>query len=115
MLVGRRWQTPLPPGRWDARLEDYEAAVGSGIPLQHLVDIVRSVVRTGRDGELSCGVIAVRTLAELRPPKNACVRIERPSLTGHDDTIERPVGDAVRLFWRIAIEKLGIQTCGAGP
>lgn len=128
MSIGRGWQTPIPSGRWEERLEEYESAVASGVPLQHMVDIVRSVIESGRAAELGSAmshfdlivasqpadappvdVIAVRTLAGLKPPKNGCVRIEHQSLTGHDDSIERPVSEAVRLFWRFVIEKFGIE------
>lgn len=126
--MGRGWQTPIPPGRWEERLEEYERAVSNGIPLQYMVDIVRSVIESGHATELGSAkshfdlivaaqpadeppfdVIAVRTLAALKPPRDGSARIEHQSLTGHDDSIERPVGEAVRLFWRFIITKFGIN------
>ncbi|WP_028709182.1 hypothetical protein [Propionicicella superfundia] len=93
-----------------------------------MVDIVRSIITSGRADELGSAtshfdlivaaqpadeppfdVIAVRTLAGLRPPPNDRVRIEHQSLTGHDDSIDRPVTESVRLFWRFVVEKFGIE------
>jgi len=31
------------------------------------------------------------------------------SVTGHNDRIERPVADAVPLFWRFMIAKYGVE------
>lgn len=128
MSAGRGWRYPIPPVPWAERLEEYERAVSDGIPLQHMVDIVRSVIDSGRADELVTAmshfdlivaaapadsppfdIIAVRTLAALKPPRDGCVRIEHQSLTGHDDSIERPNSEAVRLFWRFVISKFGIE------
>jgi hypothetical protein len=35
-------------------------------------------------------------------------RVEHLSSTGFNDSIDRPPSDAVRLFWRFALEKYGI-------
>jgi hypothetical protein len=52
--------------------------------------------------------VAVRAPSSLRTPHDGCVLIEHLSVTGRDDVIERPVADAVPLFWRFMIEKFGI-------
>lgn len=128
MSAGRGWQTSIPPGRWDEHLAFYERAVTQGVPLQYMVEIVRSVISSGRADHLGAttshfdlivaaqpadsppfDVIVVRTLAGLRPPKDGHVRVEHQSLTGHDDSIERPSSEAVRLFWRFVISKFGIE------
>jgi hypothetical protein len=58
--------------------------------------------------ETPCDVIAVRS------PSSAHVRagyvvIEHLAFTGRNDSIERPVAEAVPLFWRFVIEKYGIN------
>lgn len=136
MVVIGGWSSPIPPGRWEERLDDYKGAVARGAPLQHMVDIVRSIIMSGRAAELGAttshfdlvvaaqpadappfDVIVVRTSAGLRPPKDGYVRIEHQSVTGRDDRIERPVSEAVGLFWRFVIEKFGIEPAihGTGP
>ncbi|WP_306204059.1 hypothetical protein [Actinoplanes sp. RD1] len=98
---------------------------------QHMSDIVTSVVASGRTGALAActsmhdlivvatpipeppyGVVAVRAPGSLREPADGMVRIEHHAVTGHDEVIERPVADAVPLFWRFMIEKFGV---GPGP
>ncbi len=127
MTFGGGWQTSIPPGLWDERLREYEEAVDRGLPLEHVVDIVRSVIESGRAAELGStvshfdlivaaapgdsppfDVVAVRTFG-VRPPRTGWVRIDHVSLTGHDDSIERPIDESVRLFWRFVIEKFGIE------
>lgn len=54
------------------------------------------------------GVVAVRSPSSLRPPSAGLVLIEHMSVTGHNDEIERPVTEAVPLFWRFMIEKYGV-------
>ena len=55
------------------------------------------------------GVVAVRAPGSLRSPRDGHVLIEHLSVTGHDDQIERPVAEAVPLFWRFVIEKFGVD------
>jgi len=55
-----------------------------------------------------CDLIAVRAPGSLREPSPGHVIIEHRSCTGHNDLIERPVADAVPLFWRFVITKYGI-------
>ena len=59
-------------------------------------------------------VVAVRAPGSLRPPRANHLLIEHLSVTGHDDRLERPVDDAVPLFWRFMIEKFGIAPERAG-
>ena len=44
----------------------------------------------------------------MRPPPAGMVAIEHTSLTGRTDHVERPVGEAVPLFWRFMAEKFGV-------
>ncbi|WP_143162975.1 hypothetical protein [Couchioplanes caeruleus] len=95
---------------------------------RHMSDIVKSVLASDQTEALAActsmhdlivvptpipeppyGVVAVRAPGSLREPGNGLVRIEHLSVTGHNDAIERPVADAVPLFWRFMIEKFGVD------
>lgn len=52
-------------------------------------------------------VIAVRAPGSLYPPRAGHVLIEHLSCTGRNDRIERPVSEAVPLFWRFVAVKYG--------
>jgi len=54
-------------------------------------------------------VVAVRSPDSLALVRTGTVVVEHLSTTGHDDRIERPVAEAVPLFWRFMIEKFGIS------
>lgn len=54
------------------------------------------------------GVVTVRAPDSLHAPSVGQVMIEHMSVTGHNDRIERPVAEAVPLFWRFMIEKYGV-------
>jgi len=58
------------------------------------------------------GVVAVRAPGSIRSPRSGHVLIEEMSLTGNNDRIERPVDEAVALFWRFMIEKFGVSPTG---
>lgn len=57
-------------------------------------------------------VVIVRVPSSLHRPSAGHVLIEQHSLTGHDDRIERPVAEAMPLFWRFMIEKFGVHPAG---
>ncbi len=58
-------------------------------------------------------VVVVRAPGSLRAPKPGEVIVEHLSHTGNNDVIARPVADAVPLFWRFIIEKLGVHPAAA--
>jgi hypothetical protein len=60
-------------------------------------------------------VVAVRAPGSLHPPGNGQVLIEHLACTGHNDRVERPASDAVKLFWRFVIEKYGVHPRGHQP
>ena len=66
------------------------------------------VVTSTPTGEPPHEVVIVRSPSSLRRPSTGHVVIEHRSLTGHDDSIERPADEAVALFWRFMIEKFGV-------
>lgn len=54
------------------------------------------------------GAVLVRAPDSLAHPRTGSVIVEHTAVTGYHDSIQRPVGDAVPLFWRFIIEKYGI-------
>jgi hypothetical protein len=61
-------------------------------------------------------VIVVRAPGSLHPPRPGQVLIEHLACTGRNDRIERPVAQAVPLFWRFVIEKCGVHPAqSSGP
>src|ERR1700743_3587992 len=52
-------------------------------------------------------LVAIRAPGSMRPPSDGHVFIEPLPTTGRNDRMERPVADAVPLFWRFMIEKFG--------
>ena len=95
---------------------------------RHMSDIVKSVVASDQTTALAActsmhdlivvptpipeppyGVVAVRSPGSLHEPATGLVRIEHHSVTGYIDVIDRPVPEAVSLFWRFMIEKFGVD------
>jgi hypothetical protein len=54
--------------------------------------------------------VIVRAPYSLAHPALGHVIIEHLSTTGYNDLVDRPVADAVPLFWRFMIEKFGISS-----
>lgn len=54
-------------------------------------------------------VVIVRSPVSVMPPPQGMVVIEHTSLSGWTDRIERPVAEAVPLFWRFMAEKFGVS------
>ena len=128
-----RWPYPFPQRPWveiDIFLGDMADRYAE---FRHISDIVKSVRASDQTQALAgCtsmhdlivvatpipepphGVVAVRAPGSLREPGAGLVRIEHLSVTGHDDVIDRPVAEAVPLFWRFMIEKFGVDP-GADP
>jgi hypothetical protein len=91
-----------------------------------MVDIVESVIACGADAQLAGLasmtdlVVAAKPLPEP-PIEEVIVRfqwgsvsIEHLTHTGRNDKISRPGSEAVKLFWRFMIEKLGIHPTPTG-
>ena len=95
---------------------------------QHMADVVQSVIDSGKSDALAgttsmhdlvvvptplpeppFGVVIVRSPSSLVRPAVGTVLVEHQSGVGRDDKIERPVNEAVPLFWRFMIEKFGIS------
>lgn len=119
------WEFPFPDNSWSEIAAFYaEYAAASG---RHLGDLAANIRDSPSAGSLAgltsmhdlvvaarplsdppLDVIVVRAPSSLRPPKPGHVVIVHQTHTGHNDEIERPVEDTVRLFWRFSIEKFGI-------
>jgi hypothetical protein len=54
-------------------------------------------------------LVAVRSPGSAHPSHSGLVLIEHLTVTGNNDRIERPTGEAVPLFWRFMIEKYGVS------
>lgn len=98
-------------------------------PFQHMADIVNSVIDSQSTDLLAAftsmhdlmvvatpvpeapvDLIAVRAPGSLHPAsRDGLVLIEHLTVTGNNDRIERPVAEAVPLFWRFMIEKYGVH------
>jgi hypothetical protein len=112
---------------WDEIVGDFVDLEHPSESLQHMVAIAQSV-RDSDSADLIAGttsmhdllvtmtpvtsppvdVIQIFSPISMRPPASGMVRIEHLAKTGRNDVIERPVADAVPLFWRFVWEKFGI-------
>ncbi|MFG1911551.1 hypothetical protein [Kribbella sp. NPDC048928] len=119
---------------WDETYEFLRGMADEHPKFEHMVAVAESVIRT-ESTELLAGtlsmhdilvlprpltgppyeVIAVRSPSSLRKPAPGTVRIEHLSLSGRDEVIDRPVADAVRLFWRFVWEKFGVRPASGVP
>ena len=115
-----------------AQLSDPPGMAGPPEDLEHLRAIVATVLESGRAEDLAVSTGAVCDLAVtptplsgpphdvvlvsapngVHPPPRGQVRIQHLALVGHQDSITRPVAEAVALFWRFMIEKYGIAPDG---
>jgi hypothetical protein len=119
--------TPLNERSWEELVRDWSARL-DGAPIGHMVAIIESVIESGCTSHLvaassmydlivaerpipepPCTVVIVRSPVSVKPPAQGMVVIEHTSLTGRTDRIERPVAEAVPLFWRFMAEKLGVS------
>jgi hypothetical protein len=99
---------------------------------RHMEAIVRSVIDSGTADRLAaytsthdlivvdvtiplppCAVVAVRAPGSLPSPKPGHVLVEELYATGSNERIERPVNEAVALFWRFMIEEFGVSPSAA--
>lgn len=113
------------PRPWEDVLEELNRHAWPA--LAPVVDIVRSVIASGRSEDLAVGlsmtdpIVVPHLVPEppfgvvfVRGPKvhPGWVEIEHRSVTGRDDRITRPRTAAVALFWRFMIEKFGVAPTG---
>lgn len=113
---------------WTEIQDRFHEMAKSHPEFRHMADIADSVVECGKTGELAATTsmhdLVVARLPIAEPPVDVVivsspssmnvvaageVRIDHLAVTGHDERLERPVADAVPLFWRFMIEKFGVQ------
>lgn len=95
---------------------------------RHMADLARSVIESPARNQLAgttsmhdilvalapvgeppIDIIVVRAPGSLHEAPSGKVRIEHLSVSGRNDTIDRPVADTIPLFWRFVIEKFGVS------
>jgi len=122
------WRHEFEPRPWSDLSEFYERMATKDQAFGYLVDIVRSIeVSPGRDrlaattsmhdllvvdqpiSSLPIEMLRVSAPGSLSPAPAGSVVIEHFSHSGRNDRVERPVVEAVPLFWRFVLEKFGIE------
>jgi hypothetical protein len=112
---------------WDEIGTEFAAFAERHLQFEHMSAIVKSVRSSGAEDylvaftsmhdlmvvaqpiqELPYDLVAVRAPGSPGTPSDGHVVIEHLSVTGRNDRIERPVSEAVPLFWRFMIEKFGV-------
>lgn len=123
------WQHEFHERSW-TELLTFHAQIWAKVPDgQYLVDIIESVIASGRSHDLAVtssmhdlvvvgrpvpappmDVLVVRAPGSLHRSSPGNVLIEYEAVSGRDTRIERPVGEAVALFWRLVSEKFGVES-----
>jgi hypothetical protein len=122
------WPYPFLGSGWTDIESRYEALVVQHPEFEHLLGVVRSIRQSGVEDSLAgmtsmhdlivaaapvqsppIDTIAVRAPGSVHSPSAGCVLIEHLSVTGRNDRVERPTGNAVPLFWRFVTEKFGVR------
>lgn len=112
-----------------ADIAEFLGGMGERNPgFQHMADIVNSVIESESTDLLAAftsmhdlmvvatpipetpvDLVAVRAPGSLHPASRAgLVLIEHLTVSGNNVRIERPVSEAVPLFWRFLLEKFGV-------
>jgi len=119
---------PFIPAPWAYSDERFAEFATDHPEFIHMSAIVKSVRSVGAEGDLAAhasmhdlivlaqpipdppyDVVAVRVPGSVSRPSDGWVLVEHLSATGRNDRIERPVGEAIPLFWRFMIEKFGVD------
>lgn len=127
------WPYPFRPRPWQELLSRFNDLAEHHDGFRHMAGVVASVIQADAAERLAgmtsmhdlivvpqpipeppYDVVAVRAPGSLVHVSDGCVVIEHLSCTGRNDRIERPVADAVPLFWRFMIEKYGVQPVRPG-
>ncbi|MBX3314597.1 MAG: hypothetical protein KF906_09780 [Actinobacteria bacterium] len=122
------WRHVFEPRPWSDLTEFYERMATKDQAFGYLVDIVRSIEASPSRDRLAATtsmhdllvvdqpistppieVLRVSAPGSLSPAPAGSVVIEHLSHNGRNDRVERPVVEAVPLFWRFALEKFGIE------
>lgn len=127
-MRGFGWQHPFRERTWADVRSFLNEVSWLGDEGRYLLDIVDSVVSSGADEVLAVttsmhdlvvtprpppepplDVLIVCAPGSLRTHPAGTVRIEHLSVNGRSTEIERPAGEAVRLFWRFLQVEFGLQ------
>jgi hypothetical protein len=100
VIEGAAWRRPPASSPTPASGADLLAGCTS---MYDLIVVPRPIPRPPYD------VIAVRAPGSLHEPAAGMVRITHLSVSGRNDTIDRPVAETLPLFWRFVAEKYGIR------
>ena len=122
------WPYPFKQRPWEELDDEFASWASTHPEFRHMWAIVSSVREVGAQDVLAAfasmhdlmvratplpdppyDLVAVRAPDSLAKVTSGTVLIEHLSVTGRNDRIERPVDDAVPLFWRFMIEKFGID------
>ena len=123
------WQHEFRERSWTELLNLHAPIWAKASEGQYLVEIIESVIASGRSDDLPVtssmldlvvvgrpvpeppmDVLVVRAPGSLHPPTRGCVLIEYEAVSGINTRIERPATDAVPVFWRFVAEKFGVDS-----
>lgn len=126
-INSRVWTGQFTAVAWTDIAARFNDIARSHPEFQYMADIVTSVL-AWRGADRLAGltsmydlIVTARPIREppletvvVRSPSSGhvgaeAVLIEHRSLTGHDEWIVRPSGEAVALFWRFMSEKFGVR------
>ena len=126
--MSRDHRSPFHERSW-ADVREFEGLLRSGIVPegQYLLAIIDSVTGSGVSEQLAVtttmhdlvvvprpipeppmDVLIVRAPGSLHAPKKGFVLIQYMAVSGRHTSIDRPVDDGVKLFWRFVQEELGV-------
>jgi len=122
------WPHEFKVRSWSDLLAFYQDMTSRNPEFGYLVDIVRSIEASPNGDRLAATtsmhdllvidapipappaeVLRVSAPGSPIPAREGWVAIEHFSHTGRNDRVERPVAEAVPLFWRFVVEKFGIE------
>lgn len=123
------WLHEFKARSWSDMVDFYEDMTTRMPAFEYLVDIVRSIDASPNEHHLAAttsmhDLLVVDTpipgppievlrvsapAGSMLPARDGWVAIEHLSHSGRNDRIERPVAEAVPLFWRFVLEKFGID------
>lgn len=91
-----------------------DSVIESGAPevLAATTSMHDLVVAPRPPGEPPLDVVIVRAPGSLNEPPAGMVRIEHLAVSGHNTSVDRPMAEAVPLFWRFVETEFGIQQAG---
>lgn len=115
------------PFEWPRVREWFDAIYPVGSEGRYIVEVIDDVVTTGHGSDLAATLaetdlyissvpvceppselIAVRGPKGIHASRNGFVQIVHLTVTGKNDLVERPLDEALPLFWAFTREKFGL-------